>query len=190
MSEEQEEKPKKKKNPQKEPHIQAAIDKRREIVASLAARGMRQVEIVNQLGSPTIKRRENGQMKEYDNPSYMVNPETQEAWDKSTINRDIAALRTQWRKSAAVDTDEYFGNQLAELQEARRVMWAKGDVWGVTRSLELEIKLTGSARPERKEIKLDDKQFEAMQKAEDRVRQKITQMMQQGMIADDDVRDS
>jgi hypothetical protein len=158
---------KKKRNPQKEPHIQAAIDNRRMIVASLAARGMRQTEIVAQLGSPTITRREGGQMKEYPNPSYMVNPESLQAWDKATISRDIAALRTQWRKSAEVDSDDYFGAQMAELQEVKRRMWAKDDMWGVARAIELEVKLTGTAKPQKLEHRWDDAQIGKVDKMAD-----------------------
>ena len=143
-----EEETEKKKKGKVPPHVQAVIDVRRDIVASLAARGMRQTEITKQLGSPTINR--NGE--DYKNPSFLINPETGEPFDKATINRDIKALREQWRKSASVNSDEYFGEQLAELREARRRMWAKGNEEGVTRNLGLEIKLTGTAKPEKKEI--------------------------------------
>lgn len=166
MSDEQEA-PKKKGKKTVLPHVQAAIDKRREIVASLAARGMRQIEITNQLSSPIIKRRENGQMKEYDNPSYMINPESGEPWDKSTINRDIAALRAQWRKAALVDSDDYFGAQMAELEEVKRRMWAKDDMWGVARAIELEVKLTGTAKPQKLEHSWNDAQLGKVDKMAD-----------------------
>lgn len=164
---------KSRKNPKKDPRIQAAIDKRREMVASLMARGMRQIEIVNQLGVPTIVR--NG--TEIPNPSYLVNPESGLPFDKSQINRDVQFLRKKWRENAEEKTEELLSQQLAELREARRVSWARGDMDEVRLNMLAEIKLTGSARPEKKEIKLDDKQFEAMQSAKERVRGKIAQMM-------------
>jgi hypothetical protein len=136
------------------PHIQAAIDKRRDIVASLVARGMRQTEITAQLAAQYIKKRVDGRMVEFENPSYMVNPETNQPYDKSQINRDVAWLKAEWRKAAKVASEEFFAAQLAELQEARRVMWAKGDMHGVTNNLALEIKLTGTALPEKKEVEL------------------------------------
>jgi hypothetical protein len=154
-----EEKPKKEKSGEKKkdvpPHVQAVIDMRRDIVASLVARGMRQTEITKQLGSPKIIR--NGTA--VDNPSYLVNPETGEPFDKATINRDVMALKTRWRKSADFNADGAFGRQLAEIDEIKRRMWAKDDIWGVARAVELEIKLMGTAKPQKLEHRWDDKQL-------------------------------
>ena len=141
-----------KKKKETAPEVQAVIEMRRDIVASLAARGMRQTEITKQLSMPTIRRGN----EELPNPSYLINPETGQPFDKATINRDIKALRAEWQKSAKVSADEYFGEQLAEIREVRRRMWAKNNEEGVLRSIALEIKLTGSARPEKKEIELGE----------------------------------
>lgn len=154
MSEQEEKKPKKKKN-EVLPHIQAVIDMRRDIVASLVARGMRQTEITKQLGTEIIIRNGKGQP----NPSYLVNPETNLPFDKATINRDVMALKAQWRKSAGFNADGAFGRQLAEIDEIKRRMWAKDDVWGVARAVELEIKLMGTAKPQKLEHRWDDKQI-------------------------------
>jgi hypothetical protein len=158
-------KPKKKK--ETPPHIQAAIDLRRDMVASLVARGMRQTEITKQLATKTIMRREKDGLKEYPNPSYMENPETGLPYDKSQINRDVAELRKQWRKSAEVDSTEWFARQLAEIDEIKRKFWAKEDVWGVARAVELEIKLTGTAKPQKLQHSWDDAQLGKVDKMAD-----------------------
>lgn len=155
VSVDEEIKPKRKKNPKEDPRIQAVIDMRRDMVASLVARGMRQTEITKQLATPTIIR--NG--KEQPNPSYLINPETGEPFDKATINRDVMALKAQWRKSADFNADGAFGRQLAEIEEVKRRMWAKDDIWGVARAVELEIKLMGTAKPQKLEHRWDDKQL-------------------------------
>ena len=162
---------------------QEVIDKRREMVASLLARGMRQIEIVNQLGVEYLMR--NGERVK--NPSHLINPVTQEPFDKATINRDVQFLRKQWRESAAEDAEEMLSRQLAELREARRVAWGRGDMDEVRLNMLAEIKLTGTARPEKKEIKLNDEQFKAIQSAKDRVRDKLAQMM--GQVAGQEVVD-
>jgi hypothetical protein len=167
----------KRKNPKKDPRIQAAIDKRRDMVASLMARGMRQIEIVNQLGLPTIVR--NG--TEIPNPSYLVNPESGLPFDKSQINRDVQFLRKKWRENAEEETEELLSQQLAELREARRVAWARGEMDEVRLNMVAEIKLTGTAKPEKKEVKLDDTQFKAIQSAEERVREKLARMAGQAL---------
>jgi hypothetical protein len=167
----------KRKNPKKDPRIQAAIDKRRDMVASLMTRGMRQIEIVNQLGLPTIVR--NG--TEIPNPSYLVNPESGLPFDKSQINRDVQFLRKKWRENAEEETEELLSQQLAELREARRVAWARGEMDEVRLNMVAEIKLTGTAKPEKKEVKLDDTQFKAIQSAEERVREKLARMAGQAL---------
>ena len=167
------------------------IDKRREIIASLLSRGMRQVEIVNQLGSPTVTRLVDGEQKTFVNTSYLINPITNKPFDKSQINRDVQFLRKQWRDKANAEMDELLTEQFMELREARRVAWTRGDMAEVRLNMLAEIKLLGTARPEKKEIKLDDKQFEAMQSAEERVKNKIAQMMSQAIASEvDDASDS
>jgi hypothetical protein len=158
------------------------IDKRRDMVSSLLSRGMRQIEIVNQLGTPTIIR--NGDI--VPNPSYLVNPITQAPFDKATINRDIQFLRKQWRENAEEEIEELLSHQLSELREARRVAWARGDIEEVRHNILAEMKLTGTARPEKKEIKLDDEQFKAMQSAKERVRSKLEQMVSQAISASEE----
>lgn len=161
------------------------IEKRREIIASLLSRGMRQYEIVNQLSMPTIRRLVDGEYKDMPNPTYMLNPLTNEPFDKATISRDVKKLLDEWREEAKADIEDFASKQLFELREARRKAWTNGDMAEVRLNMALEMKLLGTARPERKEIKLDDKQFEQMQSAKDRVREKVAMMMA-GFAAGDD----
>lgn len=151
----------------------ALIDKRREIIASLLVRGMSQIEIRALMAHPTIE----VQGKQVTNPAYLINPNTNEPFDTSQICRDVAAIRTQWRKQSLEHVDEFFAEQLANLRELRRINWERGDYVEVRQAIALEIKLTGTAKPERVEHRMDDNQFEAMQTAKDRIREKLSMMM-------------
>lgn len=121
------------------------VAKRRDIVASLLARGMRQTEIVSQLGTQYIVR--NG--TQILNPSYMVNPKTDQPFDKATISRDTKVLREQWQTDAHIHAEEHFSRQFAELQELKRVAWAAKNVGEIRQCIALEIKLLGTAKPEK-----------------------------------------
>ncbi|MEO1289640.1 MAG: hypothetical protein AAFV93_17900 [Chloroflexota bacterium] len=152
------------------------VDKRRDIVASLLARGMRQSEIVSQLSVPSITRIVDGEAVTYPNPSYLVNPKTDKPFDKATISRDFKSLREQWQGDAKVNADEHFSRQFAEIQEAKRVAWAQKNMTEVRQLIALEMKLLGTSQPEKKEIRWDDKQLEQMQTAKERVREKLEMM--------------
>jgi len=123
------------------------LEKRREVVASLLARGLRQSEIVDTLSQPkyTAERLNDGKP----NPYHLINPSTKEPFDKSTISRDVKALVGVWRENAAVDAEEHFARQLAELTELRRAAWARKDLSEVRQCLALEMKLLGTAKPEK-----------------------------------------
>lgn len=130
-------------------------EKRREIVASLMARGMRQAEVVIQLGTEMIIRGGDA----INNPSYIVNPNTLEPFDKATINRDFKYLLKGWRENALMDSDDHFSRQLAELTELRRAAWARKDLAEVRQCLALEMKLLGTARPEKLEHSVNPDQL-------------------------------
>jgi hypothetical protein len=130
-------------------------EKRREIVATLMARGMRQAEVVIQLGTKEILR--GGEF--VNNSSYIVNPNTLQPFDKATINRDFKYLLKGWRENAALEAEEHFSRQLAELTELRRAAWARRDLGEVRQCLALEIKLLGTARPEKLEHSVNPEQF-------------------------------
>lgn len=100
---------------------------RRERVASLRARGLTQREIVKALTQEGFK-----------------NPETNEAWGLVTICRDLKQLRARQQKNADVDIERHKANQLADVQELKRVAWSRGDLKSVATAIELEMKLTGT----------------------------------------------
>jgi len=57
---------------------------------------------------------------------------------RRTIDRDIAALRTQWRERRAIDTDEWVNSELERLAVAERAVWPKvesGNLFAVDRLL-------------------------------------------------------
>lgn len=152
------------------------ILKRREMVASLLARGMRQSEILTQLSTPQIKR--NGKIVE--NPMYLPNPNTGEPWDKATISRDTDALRKDWQDNAERDTDELRSEQLARSEELFRMAIARGDISECRRVLEFQMKLLGTAKPEKQEHRWDDSQLQSMMSAKDALREKIDNLMAGG----------
>jgi len=57
------------------------------------------------------------------------------------IEADVAALAEIWATETASDTAR--GRVLAELREARRTAWAKGDLGGIYRGLQQEAQLLG-----------------------------------------------
>ena len=106
----------------------ARIDYRRRQVARLDLRGLDLREIGDALEKGGI-----------------INPQTGEPYDLSTISRDLTCLREQWQKEAQADIAEQKGRQLAELREARRRAWQDTDVAEVRHSIETEMKLLGTA---------------------------------------------
>ena len=108
---------------------------RREQVARLRLKGLSQREIVRELAEMGV-----------------LNPETGKHYKVMSINRDCQELDREWRERQAADTDQLRGTQLAEIREARRVAWKNNDLNAVYRGMELEIKLLGTAAPDRSEI--------------------------------------
>lgn len=176
----------------------ARKEHRQSIIRSLMARGLEQHEIHTTLSQAKYADKEilkDGFLAP--NPNFVGNVETGEAVDRATINRDWKEIREQWRNIALDEIDEHFGRQFAEIQEKKRETQAlmskaadnkeKIALIGEWRGLQqLEVKLLGTAKPERKEIKLDDKQFKEMQSAKERVQSKLAQMMGQAMSSEVD----
>ena len=121
--------------------------KRREVVASLLARGLRQSEIVDTLSQAKYAHEvlPNGEP----NPHFIGNPVTGEPFNKATISRDVKHLMQVWRENAALDAEEHFARQLAELTELKRAAWSRKDISEIRQCLALEMKLLGTARPEK-----------------------------------------
>ena len=116
-------------------HKAQIITARREKVAALRLKGLTQQEITNALAAMGI-----------------TNQETGKPYSLMSVNCDCKALDKEWRERAAGDTDELRGRQLAEIRQARRAAWQDKDLNAVYRGMELEIKLLGTAAPERSEI--------------------------------------
>jgi hypothetical protein len=171
----------------------ARKEHRQSIVRSLMARGLEQHEIHTTLSQSKYADREilhNG--VPVPNPSFVGNVETGETVDRATINRDWKEIRQEWRNASLGEIDEHLGRQFAEIQEKKRETQAlmsktsdnkeKIALIGEWRGLQqLEVKLLGTARPEKKEVKLDDTQFKAIQSAEERVREKLARMAGQAL---------
>lgn len=115
-------------------NISSMVQHRRRRVASLRLRGLSLYEIVDALSYGA---------------GMIVNPETQQPYTKSTIDRDLDALEAQWRAEAVADIAAHKARQLAELKEARRRAWANGDVGEVRQNIALEMKLLGTGEPEK-----------------------------------------
>lgn len=119
---------------------EAIIARRREMVARARLRGATQREIVAAL--PHI---------EADQGGPCINPETGEPWSLGTINSDIKALQSQWRREAKKVTEHHKARQLAELQEAKRQAWHDNDLQSVLRAIGQEMDLLGTEAPKRQD---------------------------------------
>jgi hypothetical protein len=108
------------------------VEHRRRKVAALRLRGLSLYEIVDALAS---------------GPAMLMNPETGDAFGKSTIDRDLRFLEREWRKEAVAAIAEHKAIQLAELREARRKAWSAGDVPEVRQNIALEMRLLGTEAP-------------------------------------------
>ena len=82
----------------------------------------------------------------------LVNTETGEPWSLRTIGYDIVALQKQWEKEAQKDIIKHKARELAELGEHRKSAWGQREIGEVRLGIALEMKLLGTAEPERKEI--------------------------------------
>ena len=108
---------------------QSVADQRRTIVARLVLRGMTQREIVESLARQLT----NGD----------GNP-----WSLATVNRDIKAIRKDWRKEARRDYDIHVAHMLAEYREVRRQAWVNKDYDLVLKVCDRECKLLGLDKPD------------------------------------------
>lgn len=82
----------------------------------------------------------------------IINELTGKPWSIGTISGDVNALRDEWRISAASDMRQVFTEQLTENRLARQEAWSRGELDLVLRFLEQEIKLTGTAAPDKVEV--------------------------------------
>ena len=112
-----------------------AIQFRREVVAELRLRGLSMREIAKALAERGI-----------------INPVDGTPYSQQTIKNDIDALRKEWKDRAIKDITEHMARQLAEIEQVRRKAWADDDLTTVLKALELEMKLLGTAAPDRVEL--------------------------------------
>lgn len=111
---------------------EAIVEDRQRRVAQLVNRGLTQRQITASL--PTIE---------------CLNIETGEPWDLRTINRDVKALRKDWREKAAGDTRQHQANVLAELAEVKRANWAMkpADFTVILKAIKQECDIMGLNAP-------------------------------------------
>lgn len=111
---------------------QAVIDERRTFVARFAVRGATQREIVKSLKKQGF-----------------TNPKTERPWAIGTVNRDLRAIRLEWRVRYARSYDEHVTYMLAEIRELRRQGWRDKNYKLILSCMDRECKLMGLDQPDR-----------------------------------------
>ena len=117
--------------PQLNTNYQAVMDQRRTVVMRLRIRGLTQREIVEALAKTEMR-----------NPSG-------KPWGLTTVNRDIAAVRSDWRAEAREVYGEHVARMLAEYREVRREGWREKDFGLVLKACQMECKLLGLDKPDK-----------------------------------------
>lgn len=115
----------------------AIMEARRRRVAALKLRGLTVREIQAELADPA---------------KGMVNPKTGKAYSLSTIGADLVILQKRWREASAKDIAKHKARELAELGEHRKSAWAQRELGEIRLGIALEMKLLGTAEPERREF--------------------------------------
>lgn len=104
---------------------------RRERVMTMRNRLMTEREITTALGDPT------GSM-------FMLNPKTKKPYTNGTIHKDLVTIRKKSIDTASKEYLEYRAMHLAEVREARKVAWSRGDLDRIYKFLKLEMELLGT----------------------------------------------
>jgi hypothetical protein len=110
------------------------VEKRREVVASLAVRRVP----VRQMAKLLAER-------------HLYNPKTMKPWNFATLSRDVVRLEAEWRANAAADIEAHKSRDLAELDELTRQGWSIKDFNLVLRCQERRAKLLALDPPARSE---------------------------------------
>lgn len=110
-------------------HDAALIMKRREYVASLTLRGQTVRKIAESLKALGIV------------------GEDGEAFNHTTIVRDLKAIKAEWRAAMLRDFDEHVSETVAEINEAARMAIAAGDVQAWLKAIALRVKVQGLEAP-------------------------------------------
>jgi hypothetical protein len=103
-------------------------------VRSLRRRGLSDDEIFVTLSNPNSK-------------SYTVNPKTGRPYTLNTIHADLEELRIQAYSLTQQHTDSWRAKLLTELEEIKRAAWAKDNLGIALRAIDMQIEITGTARP-------------------------------------------
>jgi ribosomal protein L15 len=114
------------------------IKRRREAVGRLRVYGMTEAEITVALPKQGI-----------------VNPRTRKPFTNATVHGDIVALREEWQANAAESTAVHQARQLAEIQAIKRQAFLDRDGLLALRAIDREIKILGTAAPDKVEIKVN-----------------------------------
>lgn len=69
----------------------------------------------------------------------------QTSYSESTVKKDLVVLKARWREAALEDTTSLRGEQLATIRSIRRAAMLGEDLGLALRSVEMEMKLTGTA---------------------------------------------
>jgi hypothetical protein len=70
-------------------------------------------------------------------------------WSHGTVVNDYKAIRQEWRDAHKAELDEHRAEQLATLREHRRQSWGAREFAEVRQSVLAEMKLLGTAAPEK-----------------------------------------
>lgn len=108
----------------------AIVAARRQKVAHLLLRGLKQREIERALATQKI-----------------YNPQTRKPWSLGTINADIQLMEEEWRQQAVQDLADRKSRVAAELEYLRRSAWADGDLELVRKLLKDERDMFGLDEP-------------------------------------------
>jgi hypothetical protein len=114
------------------------VKRRREAVGRLRVYGMTEREIAAALPKQGI-----------------VNPKTNKPYTSVTVHSDIEALREEWQANAAESMAVHQARELAEVQEIKRQAFLDRDGLLALRAIEKEMKLLGTAAPERVEVNIN-----------------------------------
>lgn len=111
------------------------VERRREVVSRLRLMGLSVREIVVKLLEKNI-----------------VNPDSGEPYGKTTIGRDLQAMRDKWRERASASISEHQAQQLARLELIQRSAFAQRDYDLALKTHDRIAKLLGTNAPDRQEI--------------------------------------
>lgn len=117
-----------------------AVRIRREAVARLRLMGYTEWEITAKLAA---------------GKKPILNPQTGEPYSRQTVHNDLRLLREQWAENAQQSIGEHQKRQLAEIQEIKKQAFLDRDGNLALKAIEKEMKLLGTAAPEKLEININ-----------------------------------